>query len=56
MSGGATDPMTVMQAFNDASNSGDVEHVLSFFSDDAVIRTVPLPQPPSPQALLESSR
>jgi ketosteroid isomerase-like protein len=49
MSTGATDPMTVVQAFNEASNSGDVERVLALFSDDAVIRTVPPPPPPSPE-------
>ncbi len=49
MSTGATDPMAVVQAFDDASNSGDLERVLAFFSDDAVIRTVPPPLPPSPE-------
>jgi ketosteroid isomerase-like protein len=47
MASEATDPMAVVQAFNDASNSGDIERVLAFFSDDAVIRTVPPPPPPA---------
>ncbi len=34
----AIDPMAVVQAFNDASNSGDIERILAFFSDDSVIR------------------
>ena len=49
MSGGVTDPMALVQGFNEASNSGDVERVLAFFSDDATIRTVPPPQPPAPE-------
>jgi ketosteroid isomerase-like protein len=44
----ATDPMAVVQAFNDASNSGDIERVLAFFTDDSIIRTVPPPPPPDP--------
>ncbi len=46
----ATDPMAVVQAFNDASNSGDIERVLVFFTDDSVIRTIPPPLPPSPES------
>ena len=45
----ATDPMAVVQAFNDASNSGEIERILAFFTDDAVIRTVPPPPPPAPE-------
>ena len=45
----ATDPMAVVQAFNEASNSGDIERILAFFTDDSVIRTVPPPLPPSPE-------
>ena len=46
----ARDPMTVVQALNDASNSNDLERAVGLFAEDAVIRQIPSPPPPSPGA------
>ena len=43
----ARDPMTVVQALNDASNSNDLERAVGLFAEDAVIRQIPPPPPPS---------
>ena len=48
MTTGENDPMTVTQAFNDASNANDVERILDLFADDAVIQQVPPAPPPGP--------
>jgi ketosteroid isomerase-like protein len=42
----ATDPVAVILAMNDLCNAGDLEGVLALFSDDAVVRTLPPPEPP----------
>lgn len=38
-----TDPVSVVKDFDAASNAHDVEGVLSFFTDDAVVRLEPAP-------------
>lgn len=41
------DPMAVVQAFNEATNSGDIDRVVAFFTDDAVLTAHPS-TPPDP--------
>jgi len=41
-----TEPVAVILAMNDLCNVGDVEGVLALFTDDAVIRNLPPPDPP----------
>jgi ketosteroid isomerase-like protein len=41
-----TDPVAVILAMNDLCNAGDLEGVLALFSDDAVLRNLPPPDPP----------
>src|SRR5947208_1879501 len=43
----ASDPMAVVQAFNEATNGGDVDRIVAFFTDDAVLTTHPS-TPPDP--------
>src|SRR5690349_15023172 len=40
------DPVAVILAMNDLCNAGDLERVLALFSDDAVVRNLPAPDPP----------
>jgi len=43
----ASDPMAVVQAFNEATNGGDLDRIVAFFTDDAVL-TVHPSTPPDP--------
>jgi hypothetical protein len=36
-------PLAVVEAFNAASNAGDLDRMLEFFADDAVLTTLPPP-------------
>jgi hypothetical protein len=40
------DPLAVVEAFNAASNAGDLDRMLEFFADDAVLTTLPPPAEP----------
>jgi ketosteroid isomerase-like protein len=41
----------VARAFNAAWNDGDVDRIMAYFVDDAVVRFVPTPAPPAPEIL-----
>ncbi len=42
------DSVTTIEAFNAASNAGDLDGMLAYFADDATLTTLPPPPAPAP--------
>lgn len=42
------EPVATVEAFNAASNAGDLDRTLGYFAGDAVLTTLPPPPPPQP--------